>query len=72
VKTTIILTPEANAALRAASDPLRRFVETAVRLGDGNYSVPVDAETLARLNAIRLPGETDSDIAVRLTRAHRG
>jgi hypothetical protein len=72
LRITITLTPEANTALRAASDPLRVFFDTGVRLADGNYSIPVEAETLAVLNRLRLPGETDSDLAIRLTQGYLG
>ena len=42
--------------------------QTAIRLPDGRWTIPVDDEVFDRIDAARLPGETDDDTVSRLLR----
>ncbi|MDO8360975.1 MAG: hypothetical protein Q7T08_13200 [Devosia sp.] len=46
--------------------------QTATRLPDGRWTIPVDDEVFEHIGAARLPGETDDDVASRLVRAAVG
>ena len=46
--------------------------QTATRLPDGRWTIPVDDEVFDRIAAARLPGETDDDTLSRLLRAAIG
>ena len=62
---TIRITKEAHAAIRGAA--VREFADLARPIDDpGLLDVPIEAGTLARLEAVRLPGETLSDAIVRV------
>jgi hypothetical protein len=50
-------------ALIAAEFP---FEESGRRLPNGNWQLPVDAETLRRLQKVRLCGESISDCIIRV------
>jgi hypothetical protein len=50
-------------ALIAAEFP---FEESGRRLPNGNWQLPVDAETLRRLQKVRLRGESISDCIIRM------
>jgi len=61
----LIVTAEVNSMIRsrARGDSFR---DTATRLPNGDYSIPVDAEVFERINEIRFAGETHSDCLIRL------
>ena len=42
------------------------FEESGRRLSNGNWQLPVDAETLRRLQKVRLHGESVSDCIIRI------
>ena len=46
--------------------------QTATRLPDGRWTIPVDDEVFEHIQAARLPGETDDDTLSRLLRAAIG
>ena len=46
--------------------------QTATRLPDGRWTIPVDDEVFEHIDAARLPGETDDDTVCRLLRAAIG
>ena len=46
--------------------------QTATRLPDGRWTIPVDDEVLEHIDVARLPGETDDDTVSRLLRAAIG
>ena len=48
------------------------FQPTGARQPDGSWRVPVSDETWERLEAQRLPGESDDDLVMRILRAHEG
>jgi hypothetical protein len=62
----LVLTKEALAAIRSASDRRREFVETARERPDGLYDVPVGDEVEERIRTAAFPGESDSDTIVRM------
>ena len=42
--------------------------QSATRLPDGHWTIPVDDEVFDHIDAARLPGETDDDVVSRLLR----
>jgi hypothetical protein len=48
------------------------FQPTGVRQPDGFWLTPVSDETWERLEAQRLPGESDDDLVMRILRAYEG
>ncbi len=48
------------------------FRQTAIRQPDGSYLAPIDDDVRQRLQAIRLPGESDEDTIQRVIHAHKG
>jgi len=62
---SIIITDETKRLIDAQALPGFDVRETATRLPDGLWRVPVDLEVCARINAERLPGED----VLRLVRA---
>ena len=46
--------------------------ETGQRQADGSWLIPVGDEVAERLDEIRLDGESDDDVIMRLIRRHRG
>lgn len=68
---TITVNDEAMAAIRSAIDgDVTAFRETAVRRGTG-WEVPVGDDVVAAIDDIRFPGETDSDVIVRMVAGAR-
>lgn len=63
---TIVVTAEVQALIRSQARADIPFRETAVRLPNGNYSVPVRTEVFEKLNEVRLAGESHSDCLLRL------
>jgi len=59
----IILTEEAHRAVRA--ETIGDFRDTSRVLPDGTREVPVSDDVAARVEAVRLPGETVSDTILR-------
>lgn len=67
------ITAEAQAAVRSASDAPGGFRETATRLPDGTYDVPLSDEVFERVTAAQFQGESFSDALVRIVAlARRG
>ena len=60
----IILTAHAHAAVRAAAT--QRFRDTSVRLPDGTHEVDLHPSTIARLEELRFPSESLSDVVERV------
>ena len=54
------------------SDLRHALRQTATRLPYGCWTIPVDDEVFDRINAARLPGETDDDPVSRLLRTAIG
>ena len=48
------------------------FQHTGSRQPDGSWLVPIEDDTSARLERMRLPGESDDDLVTRALRAYRG
>ena len=48
------------------------FASTGVRQPDGSWLVPLEDDTMERLQQQRLPGETDDDLVARVIRIYRG
>ena len=46
--------------------------QTAARLRDGRWTIPVDDDVFEHIEAARLPGETDDDVVGRLLRVAIG
>jgi len=60
-----------DAAYRAlAGKAILPFRATGTRQADGSWLVPVEDGTYARLEQIRVPGESDDDLIQRLIRCH--
>lgn len=60
----IVVNDEAMAAIRTASDG--PFNQTARRNNTGEWEVPLEDDTFARLQEIRMKGESDSDVIIRM------
>ena len=69
---TIIVSDETKHLIDAQVQPGYDLRQTATRLPDGRWTVPVDDEVFDRIDAARLPGETDDDSVSRLLRAATG
>ena len=67
---TILISDEAMQAIRAAS--VNEFEQTGVRGADGRWRVPLSAEVLERLTAVRLEAESWSDTIIRVIRSSKG
>jgi hypothetical protein len=63
---TLEITAEAHASIRGAAMSDRPFQQTAQRLFNGNYLVPLSADTIDRLRKFALVGESISDTIIRL------
>lgn len=64
------LTDEAHRAVRAeATSPFR---QTARRLPNGNWAVPLSEDVVDALERARLPGETASDAVLRAVAINKG
>ena len=48
------------------------FQHTGSRQPDGSWLVPIEDDTAARLERMRLPGESEDDLVTRALRAYRG
>lgn len=68
----IIISDETKALIDAQVLPGFDVRETATRLPDGQWRVPVDREVCARIDAERLPGEDVDATVSRLVRAATG
>lgn len=60
----LVLNAEARALIRAAVTGA--YLDTATRRDDGLWDVPVKATTYEALARIRFPGESDSDLILRI------
>ena len=61
-----------DATYRAVADAaILPFRSTGQQQPDGSWLVPVEDDTLERLNQVRLPGESDDDAVMRLIRFFR-
>ena len=67
----ITITPEAFAAL-AATLPLGSVAVEPERAPDGGVGIWLDHATVAKLRAMRGPGDSYSDVIVALAEAHAG
>lgn len=67
----IELSAEAHAAIRSDADPRKAFQQTATRLSNGAYRVPLQRSTIARLMQFALAGESLSDAVIRLIATKR-
>lgn len=52
--------------LRRGAEPEADSPFAAQRRADGMWDVPITADTAARLDSVRYPGESDSDVIIRL------
>ena len=68
----ITVTDETKHLIDAQVQPGYDLHQTATRLPDGCWTIPVDDEVFDRIAAARLPGETDDDVVGRLLRAAIG
>jgi hypothetical protein len=60
-------------AHRALADAaIYPWYETGRRQEDGSWLIPVDDEVAERLDEVRLDGESDDDLIMRMIREHRG
>jgi hypothetical protein len=59
----IEITDECRVLIEGATEPLR---ETARRLPNGNWQIPIDAATRQRLERLRRQGESISDCIIRV------
>ena len=55
-----------------ASLTIGTFRSTGTRQADGTWLVPIEQDTWDRIQAIRLPGETDEDAIQRAIHRHLG
>jgi hypothetical protein len=55
-----------------ASITIGTFRSTGQRQADGTWLVPIEQDTWDRIQAIRLPGETDEDAIQRAIHLHLG
>ena len=67
---TIKISDATNRAIADAA--IYPFHSTAKRLPDGDWLVPVDEEVYQKIEANRLPGETDDDVVLRALHVHSG
>jgi hypothetical protein len=67
----ITITPEAFAAL-AATLPLGSVAVESERAPDGGFGIWLDHATVAKLKALRGPGDSYSDAILALAEAHAG
>jgi hypothetical protein len=65
----IVLTKEALDAIRSVS--IGGFRDNSVRRADGLYEAPFAEDTFERMDQIRLEGESDSDVILRLVAFHK-
>ena len=66
----IRISDRAMTLIRANVRPGHTFVQNGKRRPDGTWDVPIEDDTLDRLNEHRLTGESDSDVVERvLTKA---
>lgn len=68
----ITISDETKALIDAQALPGFDIRETATRLPDGQWRVPVDLEVCARIDVERLPGEDVDAVVSRLVRAAIG
>jgi len=68
----IPLSDEALTLLRQAATPGAEFAVSGRRRSDGLWDIPLDVDTVARLEAAALPGESYSDTVIRIARGHLG
>ena len=66
----ILLRDATYQALRAVA--IGAFQSTGQRQPDGSWLVPVDEEVWARIQAIRMAGESDDDVVARVIHTRRG
>ena len=68
----ITVSDETKHLIDAKVQPGYDLRQTAARLPDGRWTIPVDDEVFEHIAAARLPGETDDDTVSRLLRAAIG
>ena len=61
----VLLTKEAEAAVRAKADPVR-FKSAGTQLPSGDWLIPLDQDTIEAVEGHRLEGETFSETVVRI------
>ena len=64
----ITVSDETTHLIDAQVQPGYDLRQTATRLPDGRWTIPVDDEVFNHVHAARLPGETDNDVVSRLLR----
>ncbi|MCB1502173.1 MAG: hypothetical protein KDK07_20715 [Bauldia sp.] len=69
MKTIRVTEATYHAIAAAATFP---FQSTGERQADGTWLVPIEDETFERLDAHRLPSESDEDVVLRMLRAYLG
>jgi hypothetical protein len=69
---TIDITEQAMAAIRANVTPGHGFHQTATRLANGMWRVPVNDDTLERIQEHQLPGESVSETIYRILATRNG
>lgn len=66
----IVVTDYTHTLIKCAAE--RPFHNTAKRLADGRWEIPVEQSTLDRINQVRLAGETIDDLIERIVRTQKG
>ena len=64
----ITVSDETKHLIDAQVQPGYDLRQTAARLRDGRWTIPVDDEVFEHIDTVRLPGETDDDTVSRLLR----
>lgn len=66
----IVITDQTHRLIQAAAE--RPFKNTAKRLPDGRWEVPIEQSTLERINEVRLAGETIDGVLERIIHTQKG
>ena len=69
---TITVSDETKHLIDAQVQPGYDLRQTATRLPSGRWTILVDDDVFDRIDAARMPGETDDDVVSRLVRAAIG
>ena len=68
----ITVTPEVNRLIEAHSLTGSIDQSTTTRLPDGSYQFPISSDLRERLDSLKFPGESDSDVLLRLLITSKG